>query len=66
VHISIIRHFFVSEGLAMSGFAAETNRPNTLFIVADDVCTQVAKVAQTPHFDALAARGVRFDRAYVR
>ena len=50
----------------MSEFAAETNRPNTLFIVADDVCTHVDHVAQTPHFDALAARGVRFDRACVR
>jgi len=50
----------------MSEFAAETNRPNTLFIVADDVCTHVDHVVQTPHFDALAACGVRFDRAYVR
>jgi len=66
VHISIIRQLFVSGGLAMSGFTAETNRPNTLFIVADDVCTHVEKVVQTPQFDALAARGVRFDRVYVR
>ncbi len=50
----------------MSGFTAETNRPNTLFIVADDVCTHVDKVVQTPHVDALAACGVLFDRAYVR
>ncbi len=66
MNISIIRQFFVSGGLAMSGFTAETNRPNTLFIVADDVFTYVDKVVQTPHFDALAACGVRFDRAYVR
>lgn len=50
--------------------AANPPRPNVLFIVADDLCTRVGaygdNVVRTPHFDALAARGVRFERAYVQ
>ena len=50
--------------------AAETKarRPNVLFLAADDLRPELAcyghPLAKTPHLDALAARGVRFDRAY--
>lgn len=43
-------------------------RPNVLFLISDDLnnlqgCYGDSR-ARTPHLDALAARGVRFDRAY--
>ncbi len=52
-----------------SASAAEPSRPrNVLFIVADDLNTMLGcygdRLAKTPHLDRLAARGVRFDRAY--
>ena len=44
-------------------------RPNVLWICADDYTPSVSgaygnPLAQTPNLDRLAARGIRFDRAY--
>ena len=50
--------------------AADVQRPNVLFIIVDDLTTTLGCYgdhdAPTPHMDALAARGVRFDRAYTQ
>ncbi len=49
--------------------AAGADRPNVLFIAVDDLndwvgCLGGHPQAQTPHIDALAARGVNFRRGY--
>ncbi|NNE90372.1 MAG: sulfatase-like hydrolase/transferase, partial [Verrucomicrobiales bacterium] len=57
-------------GIAASGLfnlpAAE--KPNVLFIAIDDLRCELgcygSKIARSPNIDALAASGVRFDRAY--
>jgi arylsulfatase A-like enzyme len=49
--------------------AAETKRPNVIFILADDLgCYEVGcygqKKIRTPNIDRLAAQGMRFTQAY--
>ncbi len=49
---------------------APRRAPNVLFLIIDDLTTTLScygdRAARTPHMDALAARGVRFDRAYTQ
>ena len=59
--------FFFS--LLSCGFGADAvERPNILFILADDLGARLGIYgdpnAKTPHLDALAKRGVWFERAY--
>jgi iduronate 2-sulfatase len=53
---------------AVAPAAADAARPNVLFIVSDDLNCLLGCYgdprAKTPHIDRLAARGVRFERAY--
>lgn len=49
---------------------APSRRPNVLFIMADDLNDDMSTfghpLVKTPHVDRIAARGVRFDRAYTQ
>jgi arylsulfatase A-like enzyme len=53
---------------AVAGLAAEAKRPNVLFIVSDDLCNALGcyghPLVKSPNIDRLAARGVKFERAY--
>lgn len=59
---------FLSFGLLHSSFAAE--RPNVLFIASDDMRPQLGCYGDTtvksPNLDALAKRGMVFQRSYVQ
>ena len=49
---------------------AQARRPNVLLIMADDLNNDMGtyghRLVKTPNLDRLAARGVRFDRAYTQ
>jgi uncharacterized sulfatase len=64
-------NFVILCAVLMSSLAtvsAAIERPNVLLIVSDDLATTLGcyhhPAAKTPHLDALAARGLRFERAY--
>jgi iduronate 2-sulfatase len=57
----------LAAALASAAASPAADRPNVLFVLADDLRTDLGvygSAAKTPHLDALAARGVRFDRAF--
>ena len=66
-----IQHFFLLLILlsAFSGEAATKQKPNILFIMVDDlgkewISCYGAQDIKTPHIDALAAGGMKFNNAY--
>ncbi|HET7695388.1 MAG TPA: sulfatase [Vicinamibacterales bacterium] len=56
--------------IAGTASAQTARRPNVLLIMADDLNDHLGTyghpLVKTPHLDRLAARGVRFDRAYTQ
>jgi hypothetical protein len=68
-----MKSLIVTLGASTCGFvllAAEEPRPNFIFFLSDDISQEDHgcyghPVIKTPHIDALAKNGVRFDRAYL-
>lgn len=65
-----MRYFFLATALALSGLAAAAEaRPNIILMMADDlgwgdVGFNGGAIIQTPHLDAMAEAGLKFDRFY--
>lgn len=63
-----MRLLFLLLPLCLVGSSLAGERPNVLFLIADDLRNELgcygSEIAITPHLDALAESGMRFDRAY--
>src|SRR5438552_1126339 len=61
---------FLSAGAASAGDDAKPNRPNILYIMADDHAAQAisaygSKINKTPNIDRIAKEGMRFTNCFV-
>jgi uncharacterized sulfatase len=73
MNMNPIRIFFLLillMGLPLGSNGADSPKYNVLFVMADDLRPAMGcygdKQAKTPNLDRLAAKGIRFDRAYVQ
>ena len=68
--MKIVRWLLLVMVVGLPAQAAEPKKPNVLFIIVDDLTTTLSSYgdgdAKTPCMDALAARGVRFAKAYTQ
>ena len=64
----MLRLFMLSCLALLTGFAAADDRPNVVWIIADDLSPELGCYGypgvSTPNIDRLAAEGVRFDLAF--
>ncbi len=65
--VRLVAALWLAGGLCFSAHAKPAGKLNVLFIVSDDLNTEVGvygSIVKTPGLEKLAARSVKFDRAY--